>query len=204
MQSLVDTTPFLGSDVSLDHVVSHLVQTVVVPMHSSTNTTHVLGSDASLDHVVLHPIQPMVEEVVMPMKYLSDPTLLLESENSMEVTLSMQYSFNPTLLLGDDADFDHVLSISSSIPSEQGSIPLSLSTLPPSPRMVSFDWNDLVEPCLPSYAPFQIMGIRQYIVDEGSSASIFSSSAWQVLGSPKLVIATNELLDFDIRPTWEP
>jgi hypothetical protein len=99
----------------------------------------------SLDHVVSHPIQPMVEEVVMSMQSSVDPTLLLESDKSKEVTLSMQSSVNPTLLLGGDASFDHVLSISSSVPSEQGSIPLSLSMLPPSPRMVSFDWNDIVE-----------------------------------------------------------
>jgi hypothetical protein len=81
--------------------------------------------------------------------------------------------------------------------------------LPPSPRMVSFDWNDLVEPHLPSSAPFQITvlvesmlkGIRRCIVDEGSSASILSSSAWKALGSPKLVSATSELLAFDRRPS---
>jgi hypothetical protein len=73
--------------------------------------------------------------------------------------------------------------------------------------MVSFDWNDLVEPHLPSSAPFQIMvginklGIRRTIVDEGSSASLLSSSAWKDLGSPKLVSATSELLDFDRRPS---
>jgi hypothetical protein len=76
--------------------------------------------------------------------------------------------------------------------------------LPPSPRMVSFDWNDIVEPHLPSSTPFQIMvgvnkiGIHRCMVDEGSSASILSSLAWQDLGSPKLVSTTSELLDFDI------
>jgi hypothetical protein len=66
--------------------------------------------------------------------------------------------------------------------------------------MVSFDWNDLVEPHLPSSAPFQIMvgvnkiRIHRCIVDEGSSASILSSLAWQALGSPKLVSATSDLL----------
>jgi hypothetical protein len=69
----------------------------------------------------------------------------------------MQSLVDPTLLLGSDASFDYVFSISSSVPSEQGGIPLSSSMLPPSPRMVSFDWNDLVEPHLPSSAPFQIM-----------------------------------------------
>jgi hypothetical protein len=116
----------------------------------------------------------------------------------------MPSSVNPTLLLGSDASFDHVLSISSFVTSKQGSIPLSPSTLLPSPRMVSFDWNDLVDPRLPSSAPFQIRVVLRYIIDEGSFASILSSSAWQVLGSPKLVSATNELLDFEKSSAWEP
>jgi hypothetical protein len=48
------------------------------------------------------------------------------------------------------------------------------------------------------------MGIHRCIVGEGSSASILSSSAWKFLGSPKLVSATSEFLDFDERPTWNP
>jgi hypothetical protein len=56
--------------------------------------------------------------------------------------------------------------------------------LPPSPRMVSFDWND--------------------IVDEGSSTSSLSTSAWKFVGSTKLVSATSESLDFDRSPSWEP
>jgi hypothetical protein len=73
--------------------------------------------------------------------------------------------------------------------------------------MVSFDWNDLVESHLPSSTPFQIkvkvnsMVVYQCIVDEGSSASILSSSAWKDLGSPKLVSTTSELLDFDKIPS---
>jgi hypothetical protein len=66
----------------------------------------------------------------------------------------MQYSVNHTLLLGADVSFDHVLNISSLIPYEKGMIPLSSSTLPPSPKMFSFDWNDLVEPRIPSSTPF--------------------------------------------------
>jgi hypothetical protein len=36
-------------------------------------------------------------------------------------------------------------------------------------------------------------------VDEGASASILSSSIWKVLGSPKIVSASHELLSFDRR-----
>ena len=99
--------------------------------------------------------------------------------------------------------FDHVLSISIYVPYEQGSIPLSPNMLPPSPREVSFDWNDLVEPRLPSSTPFQIWGILQCIVDKLSSSSILSSSTWKVLGSPKIVSTTNVFLDSDRSPAWE-
>jgi hypothetical protein len=84
---------------------------------------------------------------------------------------------------------------------------LTSSRPPPSHRMVSFDWNDLVEPRLPYSTPFQIRvevdskNIYQCIVDEGASASILSSSAWQALGSPDLVSPSHELLDFDRRPS---
>jgi hypothetical protein len=72
--------------------------------------------------------------------------------------------------------------------------------------MGSFDWNDLVEPRLPSYAPFQIRfevnstKIYRCIVDEGASASILSSLVWKVLGYPDLVSSSHELLAFDRRP----
>jgi hypothetical protein len=72
--------------------------------------------------------------------------------------------------------------------------------------MVSFDWNDLVEPHLPSSIPFQIRvevnSKRNYrcIMDERASVSILSSS-WQDLGSSELVSDSHELLYFDRRPS---
>jgi hypothetical protein len=116
----------------------------------------------------------------------------------------MQYSVNLALLLGGDASFDHVLSIYSSAPSAQGSIPPFPSTLHPSPRMVSFDWNDLVEPQIPSSTPFQIRGILLYIVEKVTSASILSSLTCKALGFPKIVSDVSELLTFHISPAWEP
>jgi hypothetical protein len=116
-------------------------------------------------------------------------------------------SADPTPLLGSEVSTDYVFSISNFVLSEQGGIPLALSTPPPSPRMVSFDLNDLVEPHLPYYTHFQIRvevnstNIYQCIVDEGSSASILSSSVWEVLGRPKLVYASHEMLDFDRCPS---
>jgi hypothetical protein len=131
-----------------------LVDTTIMPMQYLADTSLPLGDDASLDLVVSHPIQPTVEEVVMPMQSSVDPTLLLESDKLKEVTLLMKYLVNPTLLFKGDASFDHVLSISSFVPSSLGRIPLSSSMLPPSPREVSFDWNDLVEPRIPSSTCF--------------------------------------------------
>jgi hypothetical protein len=123
------------------------------------------------------------------------------------VTLPIKCSTNSTLLLGGDVSFDHLLRISISIPYKQGSIPLSSSTLPPSPRVVSFDWNDLVDPRLPSSTPFHIRGILRYIVDKVTTASILSSSTWKDLGFPKIVSAICELLNFDrslSRYPWPP
>jgi hypothetical protein len=154
-------------------------------MQSSADPTPLLGGEVPLDHVFLQPIPPLVAKVVMPMHSSDDPTLLL----------------------GSDVSTDYVFIISSSVFSEQGGITLIPSTPPPSPRMVSFDWNDLLEPRLPSSAPFQIRvevkstNIYRCIVDEGSSASILSSSVWKVLGSPVLLSSSHELLAFNRRPS---
>jgi hypothetical protein len=73
--------------------------------------------------------------------------------------------------------------------------------------MVSFDWNDLIEPHILSSTPFQInvevnsKTIYRCIVDEGAFASILSSSVWQDLVSPELVYASHELLSFDRHPS---
>jgi hypothetical protein len=112
-------------------------------MQSSTDPTFVLESFEST-------------KVGTPMQYSTDPTLLLESVESTKLVTPMQYLDDPTLLMGSDVSTDYVFSISSSVLSEQGGIPVTSSTPPPSPRMVSFDWNNLVEPHLPSSAPFQI------------------------------------------------
>jgi hypothetical protein len=120
-----------------------VVEKVVMLMQSSIDPSLLLESVEST-------------KVVMPMNYSDDPTLLLESVESTKVVTLMQCLADPTLLLGSDVSTDYVLSISSSVLSEKGGILLTLSTPPPSPRMVSFDWNDLFEPRLPSSTPFQI------------------------------------------------
>jgi hypothetical protein len=70
-----------------------------MPMQYSVDTTLIFGGDVSLDHVVSNLIQPVVEEVVVSMQSLVDPTLLLESDKYTKVVSLMQYSTDPTLLL---------------------------------------------------------------------------------------------------------
>jgi hypothetical protein len=138
------------------HSIQPLVDEAIVSMQSSTDPTPILGVDAPSDHVVLQSIQPVVEKVVALMKSSVDPTLILESVESTKVVMSMQCSGNPALLMGSYVSTDYVFIISSSVTSEQGGIPLTWRTPLPSPRMVSFDWNDLLDPLLTSYAPFKI------------------------------------------------
>jgi len=95
-------------------------------------------------------------KVVTSMKYSIDPTFLLESVDSTKVVMLMLFFSYPTLMMGSDVSTNLIFSISISILLEQGGILLTLRTPPPSPRMVSFHWNVLVEPRLPSYIPFQI------------------------------------------------
>ena len=42
--------------------------------------------------------------------------------------------------------------------------------------------------------------ILRTIADEGDSVSILSSTAWKALGSPQLVLATDQILDFNRIP----
>ena len=43
--------------------------------------------------------------------------------------------------------------------------------------------------------------ILRTIVDKGASVSILSSTAWKDLGSPQLVLAIDQILAFNHRPT---
>jgi hypothetical protein len=220
MQSLADPNPLLGIDSPLYHVVSQpiqpMVEEVVVSLQSLIDHTLLLEIVDSTK--VVTSMQSLVDptrilesvestKVVTPMKSSNDPTLLLESVDSTKVVTPTQCFVDPTLLLGSDVSTEYFFSISILVLSEQGKIPLTSSTTPPSPRMVSFDWNDLVGHRLPSSAPFQIRvevnakNIYQCIVDEGASTSIFSSSTWKALSSPELVFASHELLDFDRHPS---
>ena len=67
---------------------------------------------------------------------------------------------------------------------EQGGTEIVLDQPPPSSRIASSDWDSLVEPCLPSDAPFHIkVKVETYmiahcIVDEGALVSILYARVW--------------------------
>ena len=68
----------------------------------------------------------------------------------------------------------HIFFTSSSELTEQGGTELVLDQPPPSSHISSFDWDSLVESCLPYDAPFHIKvkfepyTIAHCIVDEGA------------------------------------
>ena len=99
----------------------------------------------------------------------------------------------------------HIFFTASSELTEQGGTELASDQPSPSSRIASFDWDRLVELCLPSDAPFQIkLKVEPYTVahctvDEGASVSILSNRAWRGMGSPSLVSTYSQLLAFDRR-----
>ena len=84
-----------------------------------------------------------------------DPTLPSESYFH-EAVESIPLSINPTLPLESEVSTSNILFTASSELTEQGGTELASDQPPPSPRIASFDWDSLVEPRLPSNAPFQI------------------------------------------------
>jgi hypothetical protein len=187
MQYSTETSPMFRSDASLDLPVSHLSQPMIVLMQSSTDNTPIISGDAPLDLVVSHPIQPMVEEVVISMQYLIEPTLLLQSDKSKEVVVPMQFLVNPTLLVLVLYLLCHVLSISSISPSEQERVLLFLISLRPSPNEVPFDWDGLVGHPMPLPMYFPRRDIIRYNTKMIKSIRTFPSSTWRDLALPKIV-----------------
>ena len=85
---------------------------------------------------------------------------------------------------------------------------MSVSTEPsPSSEVISFDWRNLTKSRLHLSVPFQIVvnvtarQMLRTIIDEGASLRILYSTAWKALGSPQLVLAIDQILDFNRRPT---
>ena len=179
--SLVDPTLPIKSDLpSVDEVVN--------PVMLSVNPVPQESSLLLQDSVVAHE-QPLV----------SCQESILEQPLVNKVVETNLSSIDPTLAIESDSNIADVFLVSSDC-SGQGAIP-SHTTVPPlSSEVCSFNWNSLAEPSLPSDVPFQILikvagkDIFRTIVDEGASVSILSSTAWQAIGSPQLVPATEKIL----------
>ena len=140
--------------------------------------------------------------MIEPMSFLVNPTLPTENDFD-EVIESISVSINATLPLESEVSTSHIFFIASSKLTEQGGTKLTSDQPPPSSRIASFDWDSLVEPHLPSNAPFHIkVKVEQYtiahcIVDEGASISILYDCAWKGMGSPSLMLTASQLLAFD-------
>ena len=158
------------------------------------------------------PTQPLVDQVVESILALVNPTLILESDPDViepmsplvnptiplesdfhEVSESISLLINPTRNLESEVSTSHIFFTASSKITEQGGTKLASDQPPQSSRITSFDWDSLVEPCLPFVTPFQIKvkvepcTISCCIVDEGTSVSILSARAWRGMGSPILM-----------------
>jgi hypothetical protein len=204
MQYSMDTSPMFWGYASLNFFVSPLVQPIVMSMQFLTDITPIFGGDASLDFVFSHPIQPMVDEVVISMQYLIDPTLLLESDKSKEEVAPMQFLVDPALLFLVLYLLCHVLSISSTSPSEQKRVLIFPISLPTSLDEVPFDWDGLVGYPMPSPMSFPGRDTIRYITEMITSIITLSSSTWTDLGLPKLMLFLRKILTFHKRSAQEP
>ena len=81
--------------------------------------------------------QPLVDQVVKPISYLVDSTLLLESDP--DVIEPMSYLVNPTLPLETKVSASHIFFTASPELVEQGGTELASDHPPPSSRIASFD-----------------------------------------------------------------
>lgn len=104
-------------------------------------------------------------------------------------------SVDPTPPLESECNVTQVFLVSSDS-FVLGGIPSASIESPPSTKVLSFDWNSLVEPCLPSSIPFQI-GVQDFyknlyhtIMDEGAYVSIYP----QLLGRLYVLLSLFQLL----------
>ena len=91
-------------------------------------------------------------DVIEPMSYLVNPTLPSESDFH-EAVQSIPLSINPTLPLESEVFASHIFFTASLDLTEQGGTELVSDQSPPSSRIASFNWDILVESCLPFVAP---------------------------------------------------
>jgi hypothetical protein len=91
-KSPLDSEAFVVSP----HPVSPLINMTIMPLQFSPDHTHVVKGYVSPIPIITHPLQPRIEEVVIPVPSLVNPTPLMEG----------------------DASFNHVVRIHDPTPSE--------------------------------------------------------------------------------------
>ena len=142
--------------------------------------------------------------MVNPDSSMIDPTFPLKGE--VKVVKSTSSPPDPSLPIESENHLAEVFIVSYDCSMQEEFLSLSIEPSLSS-EVISFDWSNLTESCLHLSVSFQIVvnvtarRILHTIVDEGASVSIISSTAWKDLGSPQLVSATDQILDFNRRPT---
>jgi hypothetical protein len=205
------------------HLKSANVVNPTPPLTSAKVVAPVPSSVSPVDHVInmVTSLVELVDKVVDLIPSSVDPALPLESEtqavdpfppvdpilpleNETQVVDLMLLSIDPTLPLESKPNSTHVFLIDtgSTMP---GGIPPSPAKNPPSNEAILFYWGVLTGPHLPSHIPLkitvQVCGrvVPQTLIDEGSSVSILSSTAWKSLAYPQLVPVTQTLFAFNRR-----
>ena len=107
---------------------------------------------SSLAHPTI-PSKSDISHVIERMQSWVSPALPSESDFHQEIE-SMPSLINPALPLESELSASHIFFTTSSEPSGKGGTNPVLNEPFPSSRIASFDWDSLVEPCLPSDAPF--------------------------------------------------
>ena len=103
-------------------------------------------------------------DVIKPMSHLVNPILPSKSDFH-EAVESIPVSINPTLPLKSEVSPSHIFFTPSSELTKEGATELASDQTPPSSHISSFYWDSLVEPCLPSDAPFQIkVKVEPYMI----------------------------------------
>ena len=145
-----------------------------------------VNSDSSM----VDPTLPLNSEVkvVESVSFPPDPSLSSESVKTEVVSLTKSLSCSSLLVENEPKPVEVVMLHSDC--SQQEEI-FSVSTEPSlSNEVISFDWINLIESCLHSSVPFQIVvqvttrWMLRTIVNEGAYVIILSSTAWKYLGSP--------------------
>jgi hypothetical protein len=173
----------------IDKVVSLIPSSVNPTLPSESETKAVDPIPSSIDSTLLLESVTQVFDPFPPVK----PILPLENETQVVDLISP--SVDPTLPLESKPDTAHVFLVDTDSAMSRGIFP-SLVEPPPSYEAIHFNWGVLTGPCLPSHIPFQIIvqvcgrDVPQTLIDEGSSVSILSSTAWQALGCPPLAPVT--------------